>query len=375
MARRRSLPPEARIRPCRRTLRVLVLTLGESRSRLGELDGLVIIRATDTQRGDELLACGAFDCVVIQASAQTTLAHLREALTWRARRSGAAHAAPVALVLHEQPTLDVARCAVQAGAGDVLGADAETSTLSAAIARCAAGTARQRRTRMKEARRARHASLLRDMLERSRRELAAQMGGVCHQLAGSYRDLADQLKNVVLASEFETLMRQELEVESLLRTTLEFLLRRIGPTNAAIFLPGSSGDFSLGAYVNYDCPRDSAEGMLESLCGALAPAFEHKPGLHSYPRVADLHVQQPTLPLWLGDHHLAVYSCVHEGECIAVIAVFREVRNGWSEEQVRTLGVMGQLFGVQLHRTIRTHHRHKQKDAWGAGEQDDGLAA
>ena len=33
------------------------------------------------------------------------------------------------------------------------------------------------------------------------------------------------------------------------------MLTKTGPTNAAVFLPGTGTDFDLGAYVNYDCPR------------------------------------------------------------------------------------------------------------------------
>ena len=61
----------------------------------------------------------------------------------------------------------------------------------------------------------------------------------------AYRDLNDRMNDVALATEFGSLIRRELDIESLLRTVLEFVLTKSGPTNAAIFLPASSGDFSL----------------------------------------------------------------------------------------------------------------------------------
>ena len=70
---------------------------------------------------------------------------------------------------------------------------------------------------------------------------------------------------VTLASEFNSLIRQELDLESLLRVSVEFILGKSGPTNAAVFLPAASGDYSLGAYVNYDCPKDSAEVLMDQL--------------------------------------------------------------------------------------------------------------
>ena len=44
------------------------------------------------------------------------------------------------------------------------------------------------------------------------------------------------------ALEFTGLIKQELDIENLLRTTLEYVLGRSGPTNAAVFLPTTSGD-------------------------------------------------------------------------------------------------------------------------------------
>ncbi|MFT3684124.1 MAG: hypothetical protein QM783_04210 [Phycisphaerales bacterium] len=47
------------------------------------------------------------------------------------------------------------------------------------------------------------------------------------------------------ANEFARLIQGELDVETLLRHALEFILARVGPTNAAVFLPGSTGEYAL----------------------------------------------------------------------------------------------------------------------------------
>src|SRR6185436_11876429 len=90
-----------------------------------------------------------------------------------------------------------------------------------------------------------------------------------------------QVLELSIASEFNGLIRQELDVESLLRTALEFILAKTGPTNAAVFLPATSGDFSLGAYVNYDCPKDTADVLLDHLAVVIAPRMEHQAELKS----------------------------------------------------------------------------------------------
>ncbi|MEL7472664.1 MAG: hypothetical protein AAGK04_05040, partial [Planctomycetota bacterium] len=80
-----------------------------------------------------------------------------------------------------------------------------------------------------------------------------------------------------------------LDVEIALRRVLEHVLDRIGPTNAAVFMPDSSGDYSLGAYVNYDRPKDSAEVMLDHLAGVIAPRFEETDGVVSIHNDDQLH--------------------------------------------------------------------------------------
>src|SRR5205807_1368176 len=113
----------------------------------------------------------------------------------------------------------------------------------------------------------------------ARHEITKQVSSMCGDLTNAYQDLSDQVTLLSTASEFNSLIRQELDVESLLRTALEFILAKTGPTNAAVFLPATSCDFSLGAYVNYDCPKEAADTLLESLAGIIAPKMEHEAGL------------------------------------------------------------------------------------------------
>ena len=47
-----------------------------------------------------------------------------------------------------------------------------------------------------------------------------------------------------------------LDVEGVLRRTMEWILRKLGPLNAAIYLPAGESQFSLGAYLNLDTQAD-----------------------------------------------------------------------------------------------------------------------
>lgn len=278
------------------------------------------------------------------------------------------------LLLSSNPSLETALDAMRSGASDILTPTLSerdwNDALNQAIAR--AHEARAQIARI-EARARRYRELCR-RLRASRAEVMTRSGELCGEMAQTCRQLTDRLNDVALASEVTTLLRQELELESLLRTALEYMLKKSGPTNAAIFLPSTSGDFSLGAYANYDCPKDSAETMLDHLSGVIAPAFEEagEPALLS---------TWPQLNLALGqDAHLlegyavSVFPCRHEGECLGIACFFRDRRTSFDNATMKTLTRVTELFGAQLARVIRTHHRHLPKDKWGSpGDHAGGL--
>jgi hypothetical protein len=218
-------------------------------------------------------------------------------------------------------------------------------------------------------------------LNEARSEITKQVSGLCGDFASAYQDLSDQVTLLSTASEFNSLIRQELDVESLLRTALEFILAKTGPTNAAVFLPATSCDFSLGAYVNYDCPRDTADTMLESLGATVAPKLEHERGLKVYGTAAEITGAFGENAYWLSESHVVAFSCRRDGECLAVVVLFRDRRNGFPDAVLPALGMIAELFGKQLARVIHVHHRHLPKDQWGGfgalgdGEDDIDLAA
>ncbi|MBX3386394.1 MAG: hypothetical protein KF768_07475 [Phycisphaeraceae bacterium] len=173
------------------------------------------------------------------------------------------------------------------------------------------------------------------------------------------------MNQVTTANEFTGLIRQELDIESLLRTTLEYVLGRSGPTNAAVFLPTTSGDFSLGAYVNYDCPKETVDILLDQMANVVAPRFEHaeRPVHLASKRALDETLGDDAQ--WLGDSHVIAYACRSGEETLAIVVLFRDCRNPFSKLFLDQLVTVGDLFASQLARVIRIHHRHLPKEKWG----------
>lgn len=174
---------------------------------------------------------------------------------------------------------------------------------------------------------------------------------------------------VTVRAEFGVLARLELDVESLLRTTLEYVLHKIGPTNAAVFLPTAGEDFTLGAYVNYDCPKDCVDLLLDHVAASVAPAIEADPSMR-------LHRGEDALDELMGDHaawltgcEAVTFAAEHDGEMLAAVALFRDDRDPFDSRTLRRLGAIGEILAQQLARIIRVHHRHLPMDQWDGPEE------
>jgi len=271
------------------------------------------------------------------------------------------HPMIVGVVLGAIHSADDAVRAMRAGACDLIpigGNGADT------VRRVGEAVERAQRVRRRDARVDRLKKLC-SKLNSARQEVSGQIGGLCTDLTEAYKDLTQQFGDVKVTSELETLLRQELDIESLLRTLLEFTLSKIGPTNAAVFMPTSGGDYSVGAYVNYDIAKETAEIMLDQLADAIPESVEHLDGVRAMSGRVELTEMLGTSAYWVEDATMMTITCREDDECLAVLALFRDRSRSFSEDDVRMLEIIGTLFGRQLARVIQTHHRHLPRDEWG----------
>lgn len=222
-------------------------------------------------------------------------------------------------------------------------------------------------------------------LDRTKREIAQRIGVMAGEARHKRANDAPQPLTLVPAqatvpaesdvdlvtvrAEFGVLARLELDVESLLRTTLEYVLHKIGPTNAAVFLPTAGEDFTLGAYVNYDCPKDCVDLLLDHVAASVAPAIEADPSMR-------LHRGEDALDELMGDHaawltgcEAVTFAAEHDGEMLAAVALFRDDRDPFDSRTLRRLGAIGEILAQQLARIIRVHHRHLPMDQWDGPEE------
>lgn len=266
------------------------------------------------------------------------------------------------VMVSDSATLDDAVEAMRCGAADFIGAGHGAEAAGPAI-RSALERARLARQREERAVRLRAVC---KKLNSARHEVTNQVSDMCNDLVDAYRELSGEIDKLSLCGEFNGIIRQELEIESLLRVVLEFVLAKTGPTNAAIFLPATGSEFSLGAYVNADIPKASVDALLDHLAEVLAPRFEHRPGVHRFDTRRDVARLLGQDAHWLPEQTLVAFPCIHNDECLAVVTLFRDDHEHFSAETVRVLDTIGTLFSRQLARVVHVHHRHLPKHKWGA---------
>ncbi|MEQ9453944.1 MAG: hypothetical protein RLN76_05040 [Phycisphaeraceae bacterium] len=209
-------------------------------------------------------------------------------------------------------------------------------------------------------------------LNEARIEVSQQVDVLCNDLVTAYQELAVQMQHMVQSTEFGTLIKEELDLEGLIRKTLEHLVEKSGPTNAAIYLPSSADEFSLGGYVNIN--PDTGEGAGDILLDLIADRIP--PTLGDRDEVVHLTDDQ-AIGSWIGQDgsflsgtELVAMPCRAEDETLAVLVLFRERSEPFDERILETVEAIGPLLGESLAKVIRVHHRHMGDEPY-EGEDDE----
>lgn len=274
-----------------------------------------------------------------------------------------------AVVLGIDKDFDVARAALRAGADDYVLRGVAAPELAR---RLDAALDRKLREKSQLARVARLHRLCRK-LNQARNEVSDQVDLLCNDLVTAYQELAGQLQSANQAGEFTTLIEDELDLEVLLRKTLEHLIARVGPSNAAIFLPATLDEYSLGGYVNYDCRKDAVDGLLDNLADTLAPRVAES-GEQVVHLTTDAEIDHWTdgglAPDALRGCSVVTIPCLSDDECLAVVTLFRRHDTPFTDEHLELLSGLGPVLGAALEKIIRIHHRTGFTEGMG----DDGYA-
>lgn len=208
-------------------------------------------------------------------------------------------------------------------------------------------------------------------LNQARHEAGRVADEARHDLDAARAETQRQVREAAMASEFRTLVRQELEVEGLLRTSMEYLLSKCGPTNAAVFLDNGEGRWTLGAYVNYRIPRGSISAALERIARQVCPNVAEQTGILRFGDVADFVESVGPEAEPLADQEIVAFACRHDDEPLAVAVLFRDRSEPYAEDTASVFGLIREILAEQMASVVRINHRAKPQWPEEAGEGCD----
>lgn len=260
------------------------------------------------------------------------------------------------LAVARRRQVEVCLQAFRAGASDVVFEPLSTESLSTTVARIGS----QKSSRHKLVWRNQRLRVVCRQLNKARHEIGQQVDLLCHDLVKAYQDLADQFNQAKTSDELADALGDDLEIERLLRKTLELVLKKLGPMNAAIFLPDSERNFSLGAYLNFDTNPDSIfVGMVSQTViqkAALQCSSLLLPNDESLREAFGSDATLLTGRTWLAT------PAMRDKECVAVLVAFQPQHKPLSPNTQKLFESVAVLLAEKITKSIDIYNRLKYID-------------
>ena len=195
-------------------------------------------------------------------------------------------------------------------------------------------------------------------LAHERRAARRQVDQLSGELIEAYERLAERVGHHRGLLDLRQQVDGRLEIEPLLRGVLDFVLDRIGSTNAVIFLPARDGRFTAGAYINVSFAPQAVRPMLGELAERVAPrgADLDESILLDGPEAIGRWMHQESCH-WLDDMQAVITPCREGQETLAVLLVFRETAEPMGLDALEVAEAVAPFLAGRLHTLLSVHHR------------------
>jgi DNA-binding response OmpR family regulator len=251
-----------------------------------------------------------------------------------------------AVALSRSHTADACISAIRAGAGDVLFAPLKIEETRSVIASSLEKSA----SHMKQ--KARHTRLrtVCRRLNKARHEISAQVDLLCNDLVRAYQDLASQLNQTQAMGDFSASIETQPTLEDLMRSTLEWILKKLGPINAAVMLPNAENEYSLGAYLNLDTP--AADPFIAAINETIAPQAASG-GLLALENDSELDDMFGAACAPLHGRSWLAHRCLFRNETLGVLIFFRTHGTPFDPATSAMLQAIAPILGEQIGRLMQ----------------------
>lgn len=191
-------------------------------------------------------------------------------------------------------------------------------------------------------------------LTQERKTLEEKLGGACANLAGAEESARDREGIAAMQAECRMLLAQENEVESIVELSTQYLIARVGPTNAAIFLQ-DQGQYRLAGYVRDDLARRAAGGLVDHLASLWCDRIAVHSGVVQFgpsdPPIASFAELAGVLP----GRSVFAFACpnIDSTTSSAVVILFRDGQRPFSCELKKVALAVGPAMASGLARVRR----------------------
>ena len=208
----------------------------------------------------------------------------------------------------------------------------------------------RQQTQARETRRTARLKAAVKRLNQSRRTVSRKVDLLCNDLITAYGELSKQMDEVRIGSAFSKMLADATDLEQLLCHTMDWLLRRVGYCNVAIWLASEEAQFELGAYMKYTIPGD--KGLTESMHDGLLKHVLHDGLIRMGPKeiASRLSVEEARR---LKDQNILAVNCTYLGEPLAAFVLFRDHKAPFTDDDANLLQKISPLFSVALASAVR----------------------
>jgi FixJ family two-component response regulator len=193
---------------------------------------------------------------------------------------------------------------------------------------------------------------LRDAVRRlniSRHTVTKKVDLLCNDLISAYGELSRQMEDLRNQEGFRKLMHEAKDLEQLLCHAMDWILKRAGYCNVAIWLAADDTDFQLGAYMKYTIAGE--QELTDAMKKSLLPLISREGFVHLSSEELAHHLVPGLTPL--AGQSLVGANCTYLGESLATLVLFRDGKSPFTDEDAAMIKAICAIFATALAGVVR----------------------
>ncbi len=203
-----------------------------------------------------------------------------------------------------------------------------------------------------EAKNDKRLSRLRDAVRRlniSRHTVTKKVDLLCNDLITAYGELSRQMEDLRNQEGFRKLMHEAKDLEQLLCHAMDWILKRAGYCNVAIWLAADDSDFQLGAYMKYTIAGEAE--LTDAIKKTLLPMVNREGFVQLNSEELAHHLTPGLSPL--AGQSLIGINCTYLGETLATLVLFRDAKSPFTDEDAAMIKAICPIFATALAGVVR----------------------